>query len=177
MSERRANLEKDIVRADLAVVPGKADTVGRQSEDDVPPPHRGRWDKRAQVSLAASLSEKVPASILEAWGETMNYHAGIDVSLETANICIVDDAGTVIRELKVEASPEALIDAFKQFGRPLKRVGLEAGIQRAGSISKHSWLRQRTDSVGSRCQRVRVTTMTTEMEGVGREPADFRSLL
>jgi hypothetical protein len=33
----------------------------------------------------------------------MYYHAGIDVSLETANICIVDDAGTVIRELKVEA--------------------------------------------------------------------------
>ena len=57
----------------------------------------------------------------------MHYHAGIDVSLETSNICIVDDEGTVIRELKVETSPEALIDAFKQFGRPLKRVGLEAG--------------------------------------------------
>ena len=40
-SERRANLEKDIVRADLAVVPGKADTVGRQSEGDAHPPHRG----------------------------------------------------------------------------------------------------------------------------------------
>ena len=41
MSERRANLEKDIVRADLAVVPGKADTVGRESEDDAHPPRRG----------------------------------------------------------------------------------------------------------------------------------------
>ena len=40
-SERRANLEKDDVRADLGVVPGKADTVGRTSEDDAPPPHRG----------------------------------------------------------------------------------------------------------------------------------------
>jgi hypothetical protein len=38
----------------------------------------------------------------------MYYHAGIDVSLETANICVVDGAGTVIRELKVEASLEAL---------------------------------------------------------------------
>ena len=35
------NLEKDDVRADLAVVPGKADTVGRMSEDDAQPPHRG----------------------------------------------------------------------------------------------------------------------------------------
>ena len=40
-SERRANLEKDNVRADPAVVPGKADTVGHPSEDDAPPPHRG----------------------------------------------------------------------------------------------------------------------------------------
>ena len=41
MSERRANLEKDDVRADLKVVSGKADTVGRLSEDYAPPPHRG----------------------------------------------------------------------------------------------------------------------------------------
>ena len=34
LSERRANLEKDDVRADLAAVPGKADTVGRMSEDE-----------------------------------------------------------------------------------------------------------------------------------------------
>ena len=40
-SERRANLEKDNVRADPAVVPGKADTVGRLSEGHAPPPHRG----------------------------------------------------------------------------------------------------------------------------------------
>src|SRR6516164_11766135 len=51
-SERRANLEKDNVRADLAVVPGKA-TVGRPSEDHAPPPHRGSggsmytWKARA----------------------------------------------------------------------------------------------------------------------------------
>ena len=40
-SERCANLEKDNVRADPAVVPGKADTVGRLSEDYAPPPRRG----------------------------------------------------------------------------------------------------------------------------------------
>ena len=32
----------------------------------------------------------------------MHYHAGIDVSLETANICVVDDEGTILLELKVE---------------------------------------------------------------------------
>ena len=40
-SERRANLEKDNVRANPAVVPGKVDTAGHQSEDYAPPPHRG----------------------------------------------------------------------------------------------------------------------------------------
>ena len=41
MSERLANFEKDDVRADLKVVSGKAETVGRLSEDDAPPPRRG----------------------------------------------------------------------------------------------------------------------------------------
>ena len=40
-SERRADLEKESVRADLAVVPGKADTAGRKSEDDAQLPRRG----------------------------------------------------------------------------------------------------------------------------------------
>src|ERR1700722_5546149 len=57
----------------------------------------------------------------------MDYFAGIDASLETANICIVDQDGAVLREEKVAAEPEALIGAFGRFGKPLKRVGLEAG--------------------------------------------------
>ena len=32
VSERRANLEKDDVQADLAAIPGKADTTGRKSK-------------------------------------------------------------------------------------------------------------------------------------------------
>ena len=57
----------------------------------------------------------------------MDYYAGIDVSLETVNICIVDQDGAVLSEEKVAAEPEALIGAFGRFGKPLKRVGLEAG--------------------------------------------------
>ncbi len=41
MSERRANLEKDDVRAGLAAIPGKADTAGRKSEDGAQLLHRG----------------------------------------------------------------------------------------------------------------------------------------
>ena len=57
----------------------------------------------------------------------MNYFAGLDVSLETVNICIVNEAGDVLLERKIDAEP-AVIDALlKSFGQPLKRVGLEAG--------------------------------------------------
>jgi len=32
---------------------------------------------------------------------TMDYYAGIDVSLEASSICIVDAAGKIVKEAKV----------------------------------------------------------------------------
>ncbi|MDD7971954.1 hypothetical protein [Roseinatronobacter alkalisoli] len=46
----------------------------------------------------------------------MAHYVEIDVSLETVNICIVDDEGTVCLERKTEAEPEAIIDLLKNFG-------------------------------------------------------------
>jgi transposase len=57
----------------------------------------------------------------------MTHYVGIDVSLETSSICIVDAAGSVVRELKVASEPEALGAALKGEGLALGRVGLEAG--------------------------------------------------
>lgn len=54
-------------------------------------------------------------------------YAGLDVSLETANVCIVDEEGTVLLERRVDADPQVITTLLKEFGRPLKRVGLEAG--------------------------------------------------
>ena len=39
----------------------------------------------------------------------MKYYAGIDVSLESAIVCIVDERGLIVREGKVASDPEALI--------------------------------------------------------------------
>ena len=36
----------------------------------------------------------------------MTHYAGIDVSLETSSICIVDGAGTIVRKLKAESDPD-----------------------------------------------------------------------
>jgi transposase len=57
----------------------------------------------------------------------MDYFAGLDVSLETVSICIVNADGDILVEKKVEAEPTAIVAVLEAFGRPLKRVGLEAG--------------------------------------------------
>src|ERR1700739_786391 len=60
-------------------------------------------------------------------GTTMNYYAGIDVSLECSSVCVVDGAGKIVRESKVASEPEALIGWFGKLGLELARIGLEAG--------------------------------------------------
>src|SRR5215213_414230 len=57
----------------------------------------------------------------------MEYHAGIDVSLELSSVCVVDATGRIVREAKVASEPEALIAWFRGLGLALARVGLEAG--------------------------------------------------
>ena len=57
----------------------------------------------------------------------MSYYAGIDASLETVNVCIVNGEGAVLLERKVEAEPDSIIGLLRNFGQPMERVGLEAG--------------------------------------------------
>jgi transposase len=56
----------------------------------------------------------------------MGYFAGLDVSLEETTICIVDDAGTIMREARVASEPEVLVAFFEACGMKMERVGLEA---------------------------------------------------
>jgi len=57
----------------------------------------------------------------------MDYYAGIDVSVESSSVCIVDANGKVVREGKVPSEPAALSAFLHSFGHPLVRIGLEAG--------------------------------------------------
>jgi transposase len=57
----------------------------------------------------------------------MEHYAGIDVSLESASICIVDASGRIVRETKVASEPEVLINWFRSLGFTVARIGLEAG--------------------------------------------------
>ena len=57
----------------------------------------------------------------------MSYYAGIDVSLETSSVCVIDSEGAVVREAKVVSEPEALTAFFSQLDVTVTRIGLEAG--------------------------------------------------
>src|SRR5689334_4575077 len=57
----------------------------------------------------------------------MDHYAGIDVSLESSSVCVVDASGRIVREAKVASEPEALIAWFGGLGISVARIGLEAG--------------------------------------------------
>jgi transposase len=57
----------------------------------------------------------------------MEHYAGIDVSLESASVCIVDAQGKIVKEAKVASEPEVLIAWFASHRVPIARIGLEAG--------------------------------------------------
>src|SRR2546429_9837878 len=57
----------------------------------------------------------------------MDHFAGLDVSVKETSICIVDDAGKIVREVKVASEPEALLAVLKNLACHFKRIGLEAG--------------------------------------------------
>ena len=46
----------------------------------------------------------------------MEYYAGIDVSLDTVSVCIVDGTGKIVREAKVATEPDALVSWFLGLG-------------------------------------------------------------
>ena len=56
----------------------------------------------------------------------MDHFAGLDVSVKATSVCIVDDTGKIVREVKVESEPEALLAVLKKPGYHFKRIGLEA---------------------------------------------------
>ena len=57
----------------------------------------------------------------------MDHFAGLDVSVKETSICIVDDTGKIVREVKVASEPEALLQVLMNPAYHFKRIGLEAG--------------------------------------------------
>jgi transposase len=57
----------------------------------------------------------------------MDHFAGLDVSVKETSVCIVDDTGRIVREVKVTSEPETLLQVLTNPAYRFKRIGLEAG--------------------------------------------------
>jgi transposase len=57
----------------------------------------------------------------------MEHYAGLDVSLEATSLCIVNEAGAIVCEMKVPSDPEAIGKALVGTRLRFKRIGLETG--------------------------------------------------
>src|SRR5438094_1362092 len=57
----------------------------------------------------------------------MDYFAGLEVSVKDTSVCIVDDTGRIVREVRVTSEPDALLAVLTNPVYYFKRIGLEAG--------------------------------------------------
>ena len=57
----------------------------------------------------------------------MNYYAGLDVSLRSCALCIVDNNGKVHLEKELPCEIMDIADCLAKFPNPIERVGFEAG--------------------------------------------------
>jgi transposase len=57
----------------------------------------------------------------------MRYYVGLDVSLKSTAICILDEKGKRIQEGEVESTPEAIHEFLLKTGFEVEQIGLESG--------------------------------------------------
>jgi transposase len=57
----------------------------------------------------------------------MSLFAGLDISVKTTAICVLDANGLVIFEATIDSEPESIAERLRALDRPLERIGLEAG--------------------------------------------------
>ena len=66
----------------------------------------------------------------------MEHFAGLDVSVKDTSVCIVDDTGRIVREVKVASEPDALLAVLTHPVYHFRRIGLEAGHCRNGCSAR-----------------------------------------
>jgi transposase len=58
---------------------------------------------------------------------SMQHFAGLDISVKETSVCIVDETGRTVREVKVASEPEVLLAVLANPAYRHMRIGLEAG--------------------------------------------------
>jgi len=57
----------------------------------------------------------------------MSLFAGLDISVKTTAICVLDKNGKVLLETTVDSNPQAIAELLCRLDEPFERIGMEAG--------------------------------------------------
>lgn len=57
----------------------------------------------------------------------MSLYVGLDISVKTTAICVVNANGQILLEAMVDSSPDGIAERLREFDEPIERIGLEAG--------------------------------------------------
>jgi transposase len=58
----------------------------------------------------------------------MTHFAGLDISLRSVNVCVIDDQGDLVAEGRCDAEAAELVAFFDELDLDIAKVGLEAGM-------------------------------------------------
>ena len=58
----------------------------------------------------------------------MSYFVGLDVSLRSVALCIVDADGDTVLERALDCEVKAIDVCLRKFGKSIKKLGFEAGV-------------------------------------------------
>ncbi len=58
----------------------------------------------------------------------MSYFVGLDVSLRTVALWVVDDDRDIVLERMLDCEVEAIDVCLRKFGKPITKLGFEAGV-------------------------------------------------
>ena len=78
----------------------------------------------------------------------MDHFAGLDVSVKETSVCIVDDTGKIVREVKVASEPEALRKVLRSPSHQFKDPNVrDAYLNMAASWRRMAVQQQAIDEV------------------------------
>src|SRR6201987_114779 len=58
---------------------------------------------------------------------SMDYFAGLGVSVKDTSVCVVDGTGKIVREVKLASEPDTLLAVLTNPAYHFRRIGLQAG--------------------------------------------------
>jgi len=66
----------------------------------------------------------------------MDHFAGLDVSVKDTSVCIVDDTGRIVREVKVASEPDALLTVLRNPAYHFNRISVLGHVRAASQVEQ-----------------------------------------